>query len=174
MYISKWLVIFPGKLPPLQKSWIRPLAFMGLAASMVWMYQNRNPARTGVSAELSYGGGGSKQPKIPPGTGFGKGCQISYIFFGGGGGSGNLEPPLATPLPQDEFCPRLSDRRYGPRARRTSDMSRHLVFNLLRSQASHNRCYYLVLQNYTLTKSFTCMQSAINLGGFRAGLNNRF
>ena len=29
---------------------------------------------------------GSKQLKIPPGGGFGKGCKISYIFFGGGGG----------------------------------------------------------------------------------------
>ena len=47
------------------------------------------------------GGGGSKQLKIPPGGGFGRGCNISYIFFlevGGGGGPGNLETPLATPF----------------------------------------------------------------------------
>ena len=30
-------------------------------------------------------GGGSNQPKIPPGGGFGKECKITYIFFGGGG-----------------------------------------------------------------------------------------
>ena len=37
------------------------------------------------------GGGGSKQLKIPPGGGFGRGCKISYIFFwrGGGGQPGN-------------------------------------------------------------------------------------
>ena len=30
---------------------------------------------------------------------FGRGCKISYIFLGGGGGGpGNLETPLATPL----------------------------------------------------------------------------
>ena len=50
-----------------------------------------------------WGGGGSKQLKIPPGGRFGRGCQISYIFFGGGGGGGgvflgNLETPMATPL----------------------------------------------------------------------------
>ena len=47
-------------------------------------------------------GGGSKQLKIPPGGGFGSGCKMSYIFFWrggvGGGGPGNLEPPLGTPL----------------------------------------------------------------------------
>ena len=31
-------------------------------------------------------GGGYKQLKIPHGGGVGKGCTISYIFFGGGGG----------------------------------------------------------------------------------------
>ena len=40
--------------------------------------------------------GGAKQLKIPPGGEFGV-CNISYIFFGGGG-AGNLETPLATPL----------------------------------------------------------------------------
>ena len=37
-------------------------------------------------------GGGSKQLKIPPGGGFGRGCNISYIFFGGGGGGGSGQP----------------------------------------------------------------------------------
>ena len=45
------------------------------------------------------GGGVSKQLKIPPGGRFERGCKISFIFFGGGGGPGNLETPLATPLP---------------------------------------------------------------------------
>ena len=47
-------------------------------------------------------GGGSKQPKIPPGGGFGRGrggVQFLYIFLEGGGDPSNLEPPLATPLP---------------------------------------------------------------------------
>ena len=29
--------------------------------------------------------GAPKQPKIPPGGGFGRGCKISYLFFEGGG-----------------------------------------------------------------------------------------
>ena len=33
------------------------------------------------------GGGGSKQLKIPHGGGFRKGCNISYIFVGRGGGA---------------------------------------------------------------------------------------
>ena len=49
------------------------------------------------------GGGGSKQLKIPPGGRFGRGCKISYIFFGRGGVFlGNLETPLATPLQTPE------------------------------------------------------------------------
>ena len=44
------------------------------------------------------GGGGSKQLKIPPGGGFRRGCNISYIFLGGGGGSGQPGNPMATPL----------------------------------------------------------------------------
>ena len=31
---------------------------------------------------MPMGGGGSKQLKIPPGGRFGRGCKISYIFFG--------------------------------------------------------------------------------------------
>ena len=46
-------------------------------------------------AELLGGGGGSKQLKIPPGVGLGRGCKISYIFLEGGG---VRETPLATPL----------------------------------------------------------------------------
>ena len=39
------------------------------------------------------GGGGSKQLKISPGGGFGKGCKISYTFLEGGGGSGQPGNP---------------------------------------------------------------------------------
>ena len=55
------------------------------------------------------GGGGSKQLKIPPGGRLGRGCKISYIFFGRGGGvsgqPGNssgyiLELQLQTPEKQ--------------------------------------------------------------------------
>ena len=38
--------------------------------------------------------GGSKQLKIPPGGGFGRGCKISDIFFGGGGGNRATWKPL--------------------------------------------------------------------------------
>ena len=48
----------------------------------IWCGSHRGVGR----AEL--GGGGSKQLKLPPGGGFGKGCKISYIFFRGGGGGG--------------------------------------------------------------------------------------
>ena len=41
-------------------------------------------------------GGGSKQLKIPPGGGFGRGCKIAYICFWRG--AGNLQTPRATPL----------------------------------------------------------------------------
>ena len=50
------------------------------------------------------GGGGSKQLKIPPGGGFRRGCKISYLFLEGGGGPGNLETPLATPLKSALWC----------------------------------------------------------------------
>ena len=43
-------------------------------------------------------GGGSKQLKIPPRGGFGRGCKISYIFLRGGGSPHNLETLLGTPL----------------------------------------------------------------------------
>ena len=51
----------------------------------------------------------SMQLKIPPGGGFGRGCKNSYIFIGGGGGPGNLEIPLATPLNMrvSQLCCRL-------------------------------------------------------------------
>ena len=67
------------------------------------MFLYPDPVRGVGRAEL-WGGGkqlkNSKQLKIPPGGGFGKGCKISYIFFGGGGGGpGNLETSLTTPLP---------------------------------------------------------------------------
>ena len=56
--------------------------------------------RVGRAELCLWGGGGSKQLKIPPGGRLGRGCKISYIFFGRGGGVflGNLETPLATPL----------------------------------------------------------------------------
>ena len=40
-------------------------------------------------------GGGSKQLKIPPGGGFGRGCKIIYIFYfrWGGGDSGQHGNP---------------------------------------------------------------------------------
>ena len=48
---------------------------------------------------MPMGGGGSRQLNIPRGGRFGRGCKISYIFFGREGVfQGNLETPLATPL----------------------------------------------------------------------------
>ena len=39
----------------------------------------------GVYAELSWGGGGSKQPKIPPGVDLGGGAKFLIYVWGGGG-----------------------------------------------------------------------------------------
>ena len=36
---------------------------------------------------MGRGGGGYKQPKMPPGDAFGRGCKISYIYLEGGGGA---------------------------------------------------------------------------------------
>ena len=47
--------------------------------------QSRGGGRGVGRAELW---GVSKQLKIPPGGGFQRGCKMSYIFLGGGGGSG--------------------------------------------------------------------------------------
>ena len=47
-------------------------------------------------AQLWGGGGGSKQLKIPPWGGCGRGCKISYIFVGGWVRA--TWKPLATPL----------------------------------------------------------------------------
>ena len=52
----------------------------------------KNYMYRGVGRAELWGVGGSKQLKIPPGGGFGKGCKISYIFFGGGGGGGSGQP----------------------------------------------------------------------------------
>ena len=42
---------------------------------------------------------GGKQLKIPPGVGLGGGVKDTILErMGGGGGPGNLETPLATPL----------------------------------------------------------------------------
>ena len=55
--------------------------------------------------ELIGGGGGSKRLKFLPGVGLGGGVKFVIYFLGGrGGGPGNLETPLATPLVRVTNC----------------------------------------------------------------------
>ena len=57
------------------------------------------------------GGGGCKQPKIPPG-----GVKFVICIFGrGGGGPGDLETPLATPLSSISHSPSLLFNKNNPK-----------------------------------------------------------
>ena len=60
------------------------------------------------------------QLKIPPGGGFRRGCNFSYIFFGGGGGgcSGQPEKPSTICISRERKRERETHRdREGARVR---------------------------------------------------------